>query len=70
MACGRLDGYFERGLAWWDLAAGGLIATEAGAVVSSLDGGPMVAGSVLAAGSGLIAPLRDLLCSLGAQNVS
>jgi myo-inositol-1(or 4)-monophosphatase len=69
VACGRLDGYFERGLAWWDLAAGGLIATEAGAVVSSLDGGPMVAGSVLAAGSGLIASLRDLLCSLGAQDV-
>ncbi|HET6951064.1 MAG TPA: inositol monophosphatase family protein [Acidimicrobiales bacterium] len=69
VASGRLDGYFERGLAWWDLAAGGLIATEAGAVVSSLDGGPMVAGSVLAAAPGLAVPLRDLLCSLGAQNV-
>ena len=26
VACGRLDAYFERGLSWWDLAAGGLIA--------------------------------------------
>jgi myo-inositol-1(or 4)-monophosphatase len=70
VACGRLDAYYERGLSWWDLAAGGLIATEAGAVVSSLDGGPMVPGSVLAAGPRLAAPLRDLLCSLGAQKVS
>jgi myo-inositol-1(or 4)-monophosphatase len=70
VACGRLDAYYERGLSWWDLAAGGLIATEAGAVVTSLDGGPVVAGSVLAAGPGLAAPLRDLLCSLGAQKVS
>jgi myo-inositol-1(or 4)-monophosphatase len=69
VACGRLDAYFERGLSWWDLAAGGLIAAEAGAVVTSLDGGPMVAGSVLAAGPHLAAPLRDVLCSLGAQDV-
>ena len=40
VACGRLDGYYERGLAPWDLAAGGLIAAEAGAVVTDLDGGP------------------------------
>jgi myo-inositol-1(or 4)-monophosphatase len=69
VACGRLDAYFERGLAWWDLAAGALIATEAGAVVSSLDGGPVVAGSVLAAAPGIAASLREELCSLGAQNV-
>ncbi len=30
-ACGRLDGYFERGPAEWDVAAGMLIAAEAGA---------------------------------------
>jgi myo-inositol-1(or 4)-monophosphatase len=69
VACGRLDAYFERGLSWWDLAAGGLVAAEAGAVVTSLDGGPMTAGSVVAAGPTLAAPLRDLLCSLGAQDV-
>ena len=69
VACGRLDAYFERGLSWWDLAAGGLIAAEAGAVVTSLDGGPMTAGSVVAAGPALATPLRDLLCSLGAQDV-
>jgi myo-inositol-1(or 4)-monophosphatase len=70
VACGRVDAYFERGLAWWDLAAGALIANEAGAVVSSLDGEPVRAGSVVAAGPGLIASLRELLVSLGAHNVS
>ena len=69
VACGRLDAYFERGLSWWDLAAGGLIAAEAGAVVASLDDGAMTAGSAVAAAPGLATPLRDLLRSLGAQNV-
>jgi len=31
LACGRLDGYFERGLNLWDHAAASLIAAEAGA---------------------------------------
>ena len=31
VACGRLDAYYERGLNPWDIAAGGLIAREAGA---------------------------------------
>src|SRR5438067_1893297 len=33
VACGRLDAYFEVGRQAWDVAAGSLIATEAGAVV-------------------------------------
>ena len=53
VACGRLDGYYERGLAAWDLAAGGLIATEAGAVVTDLGGGQAVPGSVVAAAPGI-----------------
>ncbi len=36
LACGRLDAYVERGLKPWDLAAGGLIAQEAGARVAGL----------------------------------
>jgi myo-inositol-1(or 4)-monophosphatase len=66
VACGRVDAYFERGLAWWDLAAGGLIASEAGAIVSSLDGGPVEPGSVLAGAPGIATPLRDRLSALGA----
>lgn len=38
VACGRLDAYVERGLKPWDLAAGELIAREAGATVEGLDG--------------------------------
>ena len=63
MACGRLDAYYERGLAPWDLAAGGLIATEAGAVVTDLAGGPPRADSVLAAAPGIAGALLDLLAT-------
>jgi myo-inositol-1(or 4)-monophosphatase len=38
VAAGRLDGYWELMLHTWDVAAGGLIASEAGAQVTSLDG--------------------------------
>jgi len=33
LACGRVDAYYERGLSAWDLAAGALIAAEAGAII-------------------------------------
>ena len=39
VACGRLDGYYERGINHWDYAAGALIVREAGGVVSELSGG-------------------------------
>jgi len=38
VAAGRLDAFFETGLAPWDLAAGSLIIREAGGIVSGLDG--------------------------------
>jgi myo-inositol-1(or 4)-monophosphatase len=65
VACGRVDGYYERGLAPWDLAAGGLIATEAGAAVTDFDGGPATAGAVVAAGAGIASDLLDLLVASG-----
>ncbi len=33
VACGRVDGYFERDIKLWDYAAGSLIAAEAGATI-------------------------------------
>lgn len=42
VACGRLDGFWEPGLKSWDLAAGVLIAREAGAVVTAPDGSPFI----------------------------
>lgn len=38
VACGRLDGYWERGLSPWDLAAGVVLVQEAGGVVTAYDG--------------------------------
>lgn len=40
LAAGRFDGYWELRLNTWDIAAGALIAEEAGAVVTQLDGTP------------------------------
>jgi myo-inositol-1(or 4)-monophosphatase len=39
VACGRFDGYWKTDLYPWDVAAGALIAQEAGAVVTDMDNG-------------------------------
>ncbi|WP_375752781.1 inositol-1-monophosphatase [Vibrio sp. HN007] len=39
LAAGRVDGYFELGLKPWDMAAGELIAREAGAILTDFSGG-------------------------------
>jgi myo-inositol-1(or 4)-monophosphatase len=66
VACRRVDAYYERGLGPWDLAAGGLIAAEAGATVGDLAGGPPSGDFVLAAAPAIFHPLRELLVSAGA----
>ena len=38
VACGRFDGYWEMGLAPWDLAAGTLLVREAGGIVEDMLG--------------------------------
>jgi len=51
VGAGRLDAFFEIGLAPWDIAAGMLIVTEAGGVVGGWPGDsepPLVSGRVLA----------------------
>jgi myo-inositol-1(or 4)-monophosphatase len=65
VACGRVDGYYETGLAPWDHAAGALIASEAGAVVSDLHGGVPSAASVVAAPPALHRMLRDAIIAAG-----
>jgi myo-inositol-1(or 4)-monophosphatase len=37
-AAGRFDGYWERNLGAWDIAAGGLMIAEAGGKITSADG--------------------------------
>jgi len=39
LACGRCDGFFELGLSPWDMAAGSILITEAGGIVSDFGGG-------------------------------
>jgi myo-inositol-1(or 4)-monophosphatase len=68
VACGRVDGYYEAGLAPWDLAAGGLIATEAGAVVTDFAGGPATAGAVVAGAPGIATAFRELVAAAGAAD--
>jgi myo-inositol-1(or 4)-monophosphatase len=64
VACGRVDGFWERGLAPWDRAAGGLIAAEAGATVGLLlDQEPS---TMVAASPALYGPLCELLVAAGA----
>ena len=50
-AQGSLDGYFELGLSLWDIAAGALLVSEAGGVVTDWSGdpgGPFRGGDILA----------------------
>jgi len=41
VACGRLDGYWERGIKAWDMVAGIVLVTEAGGEVSAYDLSPL-----------------------------
>jgi len=62
VAAGRLDAFWETGLAPWDLAAGSLILREAGGIVSGLDGseGFLESGHVLCGTPKIYAGLAKL----------
>ena len=57
VAMGAVDAYFESSLKEWDFAAGGLIATEAGALISGRTGGAPDGDMVVCAGPSLHAQL-------------
>ncbi|MGH9129388.1 MAG: inositol monophosphatase family protein [Acidimicrobiales bacterium] len=61
VAAGELDAYFEAGLSPWDLAAGSLVASEAGAWVGTVDAAPELPDIVVAAPPALAEPLVALL---------
>jgi len=50
VAAGRFDGFWERGLSPWDVAAGSILVREAGGFVTDLDGAdtPWISGDVVA----------------------
>jgi myo-inositol-1(or 4)-monophosphatase len=64
VACGTVDAYYESGLNPWDLAAGWIIATEAGALVTGLSTMAPGQAAVVAAGPGIHAPLLSRLEAL------
>lgn len=53
-AAGRTDGFFELGLSQWDFAGGALLVSEAGGMVTDIDGG----GGFLDSGNLLAANLK------------
>lgn len=64
VAAGRFDGFWELALKPWDIAAGGLIAEEAGARITAVDGQPDYISSpqsVLAAAPGVYEEMRKQL---------
>jgi myo-inositol-1(or 4)-monophosphatase len=64
-AAGFVDAYFEDGLNSWDIAAGELIAREAGCRSGDFAGGPPRPGEILVAPPGLFEQLSALLVSAG-----
>ena len=67
VAAGRMDAFFERGLNYWDYAAGGLIAREAGAMVGGLGGQPESTSMAVAAGPELYRQLDTFLSRLNPE---
>ena len=67
VAAGRLDAFYERGLNYWDFAAGGLIAREAGALVGGLAGRTESNSMTVAAGPGLYQQLGAFLSKLNPE---
>jgi myo-inositol-1(or 4)-monophosphatase len=67
VASGRLDGYWERNLQPWDLAAGQIIVREAGGIVSGIEGDddPLKTGNVVCGNEHVHAELVKILKPLG-----
>jgi len=67
IASGRLDGYWERNLQPWDLAAGQIIVREAGGIVSGIEGDddPLKTGSVICGNEFIHAELVKIRKPLG-----
>jgi myo-inositol-1(or 4)-monophosphatase len=63
VACGRFDGYWERGLSPWDIAAGIVLVEEAGGLVTAYDRSPLdiKSGRILATNGQLHSSLSHAL---------
>lgn len=65
LASGRFDGFFEFNLKPWDIAAGALIAKEAGAIVTDMQGeqGWLESGDIVAANPKVLAQMLQIIGS-------
>lgn len=63
VAAGRLDGFFEKGLKAWDIAAGSLLITEAGGIVGTFSGDSdyLYKGDIIAGNPKIFAQMLGLL---------
>lgn len=68
-AAGRFDGYWERNLKPWDLAAGLVILREAGGIANDINGGEKMleTGDVLAGNGAIVKSITSLLAGTPAQ---
>lgn len=66
VACGRLDGYWERGISPWDMVAGIVLVQEAGGMVTAYDGTALdlASGRILATNGQLHSHLSQALLSV------
>ncbi|MGC4009828.1 MAG: inositol monophosphatase family protein [Pseudomonas sp.] len=67
VAAGRLDGYWERNLKQWDIAAGLILVLEAGGNVSGIEGGDtaLASGNVVCGNDFVQRELVKILKPLG-----
>jgi myo-inositol-1(or 4)-monophosphatase len=65
LAAGRIDGFWERGMKPWDLAAGILLIREAGGFTSDCDGeaNPLQTGNIVAANADLLPLIKKELAA-------
>lgn len=68
VACGRLDAYFEENLHPWDIAAGELIAREAGCMSGDFSGGQPRPAELLVSSPKIFTQLSALITSASEPN--
>ena len=71
LACGRFDGFWERHLSPWDVAAGVVIVREAGGTVTNYTGGPwrLEGRQILASNGRLHEEMKSVIASVAPSGV-
>ena len=66
VACGHYDGYYEKDLKIWDIAAGALLVAESGGIVSDFEGEGdyLKSGNIIAGSPRIFAQMLPLLQSI------